>query len=74
MAPSGKKAYVAIGQAGLVWASGLNLGKNVADIRINEDNVRPSALQYTHCQRFSLLDCKYLRNRGRTSRIGRLKV
>lgn len=37
--PSGKRAYVSIGQAGLVWASGLELGKCIAEIRINEDAV-----------------------------------
>jgi hypothetical protein len=31
---------VAIGQAGLVWASGLELGNSIAEIRIYDDAVR----------------------------------
>jgi hypothetical protein len=37
----GRKTYVAIGQAGLIWASGTALNAAEAQVRINEEPVSP---------------------------------
>jgi hypothetical protein len=36
---SDKHTYVAIGQAGLAWASGIELGPSVAQIQVNDKMV-----------------------------------
>jgi hypothetical protein len=36
---SGREMYVAIGQAGLIWASGIELGKDIAEIQLNDETV-----------------------------------
>jgi len=41
---------VAIGQAGLTWASGVHLGNTVAQVRVNEENASTFTFLYTKSQ------------------------
>jgi hypothetical protein len=47
---SGRETYVAIGQAGLTWASGVHLGNSVAQVRVNEEKASTFTSIYTKSQ------------------------